>query len=123
MNGPWLRWLYNVSTKKIPKLEFFRFFATPKNCEACKRHRPTTQIPYKIHSMDLLFNKWIFFIPWIPEFYTPVKWRRETISVCVMILYLGSIFMSETSYKVYMKVKWRKFFSFAVGPLNNSDDF
>ena len=26
MNGPWLRWLYNVSTKKIPKLEFFRFF-------------------------------------------------------------------------------------------------
>ena len=59
MNGPWLRWLYNVSTKKIPKLEFFRFFATAKNCEACKRHRPTTQIPYKIHSMDLLFIKWI----------------------------------------------------------------
>ena len=44
MNGPWLRWLYNVSTKKIPKLEFFRFFATPKNCEACKRHRPTTPL-------------------------------------------------------------------------------
>ena len=26
MNGPWLRGLNNVSTKKIPKLEFFRFF-------------------------------------------------------------------------------------------------
>ena len=49
---------YNVSTKKIPKLECFRFFATPKNCEACEI--PTTQIPYKIHGMDLLFNKWIY---------------------------------------------------------------
>ena len=31
--------------------------------------------------------------------------------------------MSETSYKFYMKVKWRKFFTFVVGPLNKSADF
>ena len=46
--------------KKYQNENFLDFFATPKNCEACKRHRPTTQIPCKIHSMDLLFNKWIY---------------------------------------------------------------
>ena len=30
MNGPWLRWLYNVSTKKIPKLEFLEFLQLQK---------------------------------------------------------------------------------------------
>ena len=40
MNGPWLRWLYNVSTKK----SFLDFFATPKNCEACKRHTAKPEI-------------------------------------------------------------------------------
>ena len=47
--------------KKYQNYNFLDIFAKfSKNCEACKRHRPTTQIPYKIHSMDLLFNKWIF---------------------------------------------------------------
>ena len=38
----------------------FRIIATPKNCEECEI--PATQIPYKIHGMDLLFNKWIYLL-------------------------------------------------------------
>ena len=43
--------------------------------------------------------------------------------IAYKLIDLGSIFMSKSSYKFYMKVKWRKFFSFAVGPLNKSADF